>query len=141
MLKKGKSFYNDLFVILLAFVLCLVVSNFINKDGKHGKESFYSVYESGNQGVRPRSLNLAKSWASTIPDSETRKKPDKHNDKPYIYQDYIGEIKEIYKVYNPKERETSTLDTKNLYEYIIDEMRRINGTRKILDIRSFQEYL
>ena len=137
MLKKTKSFYNDIFIICIAFVFCLFITGFINKKEKEG---FYSRYNS-DQKIRPRSLKISKNWASMTPDSLTREKPDKHNDKPYLYQDYIGEIKEIYKVYDGKEERNIMNESHDLYKYMLDEMRNINGTRKILDIRSFQEYL
>ena len=139
-MKKQKTFTNDLLIIGGAFIFCLIISNLVNQKTK---EEFYSEYKSGEVGSRTRSLNTAKNWASIAPDSETSKTPEKHNDKPYIFDDYYGEIKEIYKVYQHVKRENTgnSNEPDNLYKYMLDEMRKINGTRKILDIRNFQEYL
>lgn len=138
-MKKSKNFTNDLLIIAAAFTFCLIISILIKQNNQ---EAFYSEYKSGEIGSRLRSLKTAKNWASISPDSETRKTPEQHNDKPYLFDEYFGEIKEIYKVYEPRNREnTGNEDPPDLYKYMIDEMRKINGTRKILDIRSFQEYL
>ena len=135
MLKK-KSFKSDLFIIGLAFAFCLLISVYLNQNTQEG---FYGKYKSTQQTTRQPTSEKFNNWASLTPDNETRPKPDKHNDKPYLYDDYIGEIKEIYKEYDADKKERN--EAPNLYKYMLDEMRRINGTRKILDIRSFQEYL